>query len=322
MLALYLPAGRLMLKMTTRTIRLIANPNAGRGGRTRAAEIARFCELMKAHGVETEIARTSGTGDATQLAAQAAREGVREVVVSGGDGTINEVVQGLVGTGVRLGIWPVGTANVLARELRLPFAPESVAALVARGESRRVSVGCAVKEATGERRYFFLMAGVGLDASVVNRVRPRLKRRVGEGAYWYAGFAHLTNWPPPVFTLEVNGHSFPATFAVIGKAARYGGGLGITPRAHLDHPEFEICVINSHSRLRYIQLLLHAMRPGGVADNLAGVRYLRATRARAMGDAPVQVDGELIGPLPMTFEIANEEIEVIAPRVGDSERLK
>ena len=307
-----------MFKMTKRTLRLISNPNAGRGGRSRALEVARFCALMKVHGVETEVAHTSGPGDATRLAAQAAREGVREVVVSGGDGTINEVLQGLVGTQVRLGIWPVGTANVLARELRLPFAPESVAASVARGEARRVSVGCAVKEATGERRYFFLMAGVGLDASVVHRVRPRLKRRVGEGAYWYAGFAHLTNWPPPVFTLEANGHNFPATFAVIGKAARYGGGLGITPRARIDHPEFEICIINSHSRLRYIQLLLHAMRPGGVADNLAGVHYLRATRARAIGDAPVQVDGELIGHLPMTFEIAHEQIEIIAPRAGEA----
>nr|MBA3321251.1 hypothetical protein [Pyrinomonadaceae bacterium] len=90
----------------------------------------------------------------------------------------------------------------------------------------------------------------------------------------------------------------------------------------LDHPEFEICVVNSHSRLRYINLLLHAMRPGGVAERVRGVRYLRADRVRADGDALVQVDGELIGRLPMTFEIAPHQLEIIAPRVGYSDKLK
>ena len=311
-----------MLSTSKRLIRLIANPRAGRNGKARAAQIARFSELMRAHGVETEVVHTTAAGEATQLAAQAAREGVREVVVSGGDGTINEALQGLVGSHVRLGIWPAGTANVLARELRLPFAAEGLADMVARGETRTVQIGSATKEATGERRYFFLMAGLGLDASVVDRVNPGLKRRVGEGAYWYAGFAHLTSWPPPSFTLEVAGQIIPATFAVVGKAARYGGGLGITPRARLDHPEFEICVVNSHSRLRYINLLLHAMRPGGVAERVPGVRYLRAGRVRADGDALVQVDGELIGRLPMTFEIAPHQLEIIAPRVGYSDKLK
>lgn len=312
-----------MPSTSKRLIRLISNPRAGRNGTARAAQIARFSELMKAHGVETEVVQTTAAGEATRLAAAAVGAGVREVVVSGGDGTINEALQGLVGSQVRLGIWPAGTANVLARELRLPFAAEGVADMIARGETRSVQIGSAVQEATGERRYFFLMAGVGLDASVVRRVRPGLKQRVGEGAYWYAGFAHLTNWPPPTFTLEVEGQTLPATFAVIGKAARYGGNLGITPRARLDDPEFEICVVNSHSRLRYISLLLHAMRPGGVAaERMPGVRYLRAARARAEGDAFVQVDGELIGRLPMTFEIAAHRLEIIAPRVGYSDKLK
>jgi diacylglycerol kinase (ATP) len=305
-----------------RTIRLIANPNAGRGGARRAAEIARFCETLKQHGVETELALTQAPDDATRLAREAVAENVREIVVSGGDGTINEALQSIVGTNTRLGVFPSGTANVLARELALPFDAARAAETIARGAARKVYAGLAVDETTSVSRYFILMAGVGLDASVVKRVRPRLKRRVGEAAFWFSGLSHLADWQPVPFRVEVGDETFPATFAAIGNAARYGGDLSITPRARLDAPEFEVCVINSRSRLRYLQLLSHAMRAGGVAEDRRGVRYLRATRVRAVGDRVlVQADGELIGTLPMTFEIVPRPVEIIAPPADQPRRI-
>ena len=300
-----------------RRILLIANPLAGRGGqRARAFRTARFHGLLREGGVECEIAFTAAPGDATRLAREANGAGFREVVVSGGDGTINEALQGLVGTGVRLGVWPAGTANVLARELKLPLDVEGAARAVVRGETRLIYAGCATWEETGERRYFLLMAGIGLDASVVERVRPRLKRRVGKGAFWVSGLSHLAAWRPRQFEIEAGGHTVPATFAAVGKAAHYGGELGITPRARIDAPDFEICAVDSASRLRYLRLLSHALRREGVPATTSGVRFLRATRARATGDAAVQVDGELFGRLPMTFEIVADPIEVIAPRAS------
>jgi YegS/Rv2252/BmrU family lipid kinase len=298
--------------MSQRKAVLISNPNAGRGGTHRAQSVARFCERLKSRGVAVEVINTTRSGEATRLAERAARDGALDVIVSGGDGTINEALQGLVGKGARLGIWPRGTANVLARELDLPFGAEEVADVIARGRQRRIHIGCAIDEKTNDRRYFFLMAGVGLDASIVRRVRPRLKRRVGEAAFWYSGLEHLGGWQPVPFHVEVGGQTFPATFAAIGNAAHYGGNLAITPRASLDRPEFEICVINSYSRIRYLYLLSRAMR-GGVKANMPGVRLIRATRARATGDVLVQADGELIGQLPMTFEIAPHPIEIIVP---------
>jgi len=300
-----------------RTIRLISNPNAGRGGRRRAAEVARFCELLRARGIEVEALETNAPGDATRLAAEAARDGLNEVIVSGGDGTINEALQGLVGKRVRLGIWPAGTANVLARELKLPFDAAGAADVIARGQTRPIYAGCATEEQSGRRRYFFLMAGIGLDASVVERVRPRLKRRVGEGAFWVSGLGHLVRWRPVPFSVEIEGQTYPATFAAFGRAAHYGGDISVTPRARLDEPEFEICVVNSHSRVRFLQLLAHALRRNGVRREMPGVRYVRATRARATGDALMQVDGELTGQLPVTFEIVSEPVEVIAPRQAE-----
>jgi diacylglycerol kinase (ATP) len=186
--------------------------------------------------------------------------------------------------------------------------------VIARGTTRRIYAGCATEELTDARRDFFVMAGIGRDASGVERVNARLKRHVGEGAYWASGVEHLLRWQPLPFDIEIEGQTYPATFASVGKAAHYGGDISVTPRARLDEPEFEICVVNSYSRLRYFRLLLQGMLRDGVRNGMPSVRYVRATRARATGGgARVQVDGELIGHLPMIFEIVHTPIEVFAP---------
>ena len=195
------------------------------------------------------------------------------------------------------------------RELGLPLKAKDAAAVIVEA-TRSVHLGCAIDETSGARRYFFLMAGIGLDAAVVGRVRPGLKKRIGRAAFWYSGFGHLADWQPIPFQVEVNDGTYSATFVTIGKAARYGSDLCVTPRARIDEPEFEICLVDSQSRLRYLRLLSQAMR-GGMRDDTEGIRFLHATRARGFGQAAVQVDGELIGKLPMSFEIAPESIEVI-----------
>lgn len=288
------------------------NPKAGRGSNdAREREVSLLCERLGARGCDVEIRTTARPNDAVEFAREAADAGIDDVIVAGGDGTINEALQGMVGARrARLGVWPRGTANVLARELSIPSSPERVAETIARGHSRRVHVGRATSEETGERRYFFLMAGVGLDASIVRGVRSGLKRRLGEGAFWYSGIEHLLRWRPVAFSAEVDGENFGATFAVIGNGASYGGRLAITPRARMDRNDFEVCLVDSRSRFRYLHLLGKAMR-GGVNMKAEGVRYLNATQLRATGAALVQVDGELIGSLPMTFDVAPETIEIL-----------
>lgn len=304
-----------------RTIVLIANPNAGRGSaQARAREIARFCKLLKRRGMKVEVQLTAAPQDATRLTAQAVRDGANDIIVAGGDGTINEALQSLIDTRARLAVWPRGTANVLARELRLPFDTEAAAEVIARGRTQTIYAGCATSELDGDantgdetRRYFLLMAGIGLDASVVRGVQPRLKRRVGEVAFWYSGLEHLALWQPAPFEVEIDGEIFEATFAAIGKAAHYGGGLAITPRAEMTQADFEICLVESRSRFRYLYLLAHTLRTQGVPPSMSGVRFLRSTIVRARGRALVQADGELIGTLPMRFEIVPRAIEIIVP---------
>ena len=165
-----------------RTAVLITNPKAGRGAPEQQSEAVRcFCRLLEARGMHVEVKCTAGPNDATRLAVEAAREGVRDVIVAGGDGTINEALQGLVGTGTRLAIWPRGTANVLGRELRLPSELKRLAEIVAGGNVQRIYPGCAEIERTGERRYFLLMAGIGVDAAIVDRVRPAIEGLLEDG---------------------------------------------------------------------------------------------------------------------------------------------
>jgi len=291
---------------------LIANPKAGQGGQERRKEaIEQFCVLMKARGFDVDVRNTAGPNDARRLAAEAAREGFPEVIVSGGDGTINEALQGLVGTGVRMAVWPRGTANVLGIELQLPRRIERLVDVIAAGGVQRAHVGCVTIENTGEQRYFLLMAGIGIDAAIVERVKPGLKKRVGKAAFWYSGLENFAMWRPRQFGLEIDGQQHTATFAALGKTPRYGGNLAITPRARLDSPNFEICMIHSVYRLRYLKLLPFAMF-GGIPEGMKGISYLRASHVRATGhDVLAQVDGELIGALPMTFAVTPHVIEVV-----------
>ena len=297
--------------MSPRKATLISNPKTGHSA-ARRRPVQALAAQLESLGVKVDLRLTSRPGDATEIAARAARNGTSDVIVAGGDGTINEAIQGLAGTNARLAIIPRGTGNVLARELGLPLDDEQALKIAAQGKSRQIYLGLAIDETTNERRHFVLMAGIGLDASVVGRVQPKLKKRIGKAAFWISGLSHLADWNPRPFILEINGHKYTSTFAAIGKAAKYGGDLAITPGARLDQPEFEICIIDTRSRLRYLHLLSQAMR-NGMPRNTSEVQFVKATAVKAHGDAHVQIDGELIGHLPMRFEIAPHSLEIIVP---------
>ena len=298
--------------MSIRKATLISNPKTGRYASRRLRPIPELASRLESLGLKVDLRLTSGPGDAAEIAGRVARNGSSDVIVAGGDGTINEAIQGMAGTNARLGIIPRGTANVLARELGLPLDDEQALQIAVQGKTREIYLGLAIDETTNERRHFVLMAGIGLDASVVRRVQPSLKKRIGKGAFWISGLSHLAMWNPKPFTLEIDDQKYTGTFAAIGKSARYGGDLAITPGARLDQREFEICIIQTMSRLRYLHLLSYAMRDGMPRDT-PEVRFVKATTVKAYGDAQVQVDGELLGHLPMRFEIAPHSLNVIVP---------
>jgi YegS/Rv2252/BmrU family lipid kinase len=264
-------------------------------------------DALRDRGVTVTPQVTTGPADATRLAAAALEARADLIIIHGGDGTVNEAMQVLVGTSTPLAVWPGGTSNVLAHELALPGGIDLLADVFAAERTRRVSVGRA-----GER-YFLLMAGVGLDADVVRAVHPGLKRLTGEGAYWMAGLRQLTDWHPVPFLVETDAGQHSATFAVVANAASYGGGLRFAPEARMDDDLFDICLFEATQRHRFARYLAAAYT--GSHLGMPGVTYLKARRVTVRGPASrfVQVDGELLGPLPVSFECVPDALSLVVP---------
>ncbi len=291
---------------------LINNPAAGRQ-KGAHEQIAQFRQMLAEQGIALDVLTTSVPGEATRLARQAISGGAECLIVRGGDGTVNEVLQGIVGEPVTLALWPAGTANVLAEVLGLPRRLPDVVRMIAEHHTRCLSLG----RANG--RYFVLMVGMGLDASIVREVNPWLKRHLGLLAYWVAGVKHLFMWKAPMFTLELGDHRIRATFAAIANVPSYGGGIRMAPDARPDSEELRACVITSRSRLLYLFLYLPLAFLGWHIHQ-PGVLYVSVQRGRAYADPemaiPFQVDGELAGTLPVEFEVVPRALRVVVPRAS------
>lgn len=285
---------------------LIHNPGSGQR-RDRFHSVTRMVDALRQRGITVTPQVTTGPADATHLTAAAREARAELVIVHGGDGTVNEALQALVGTSIPLAVWPGGTSNVLARELGLPGSLDVMADVIAGERTRRVSLGRA-----GER-YFLLMAGVGLDADIVRAVHPGLKRLTGEGAYWMAGLRQLTDWNPVHFLLETDDGQHRATFAVVANAASYGGGLRFAPEARMDDDLLDVCLFDATERHRFARYLAAAF--SGAHLGMEGVTYLKTRRVVVHGDASrfVQVDGELLGPLPVSFECVPDALSLVVP---------
>jgi len=293
-------------------VSLIFNPAAGRV--RRAPEmIDHIRAALRDAGVETTPLATSAPGDATALAREAVERKDQFIVVCGGDGTINEAAQALVGTGTALAVWPGGTANVLAKELDLPNDPKMLAALIADGHARTISVGSALKPGTDWQRYFLLMAGVGIDAAIVRGVNPRLKRKTAYGAFWASALDYLARLPLTPFSLGVDDMRHEGVFACIANASSYGGWFTIAPKARLEEAELDVCLFNSRGRASLLAYALLGLT--GSHTRSRGVIYRKAKTAVANSNdaAPVQLDGEFVGMLPMRFEILPHALKLIAP---------
>ncbi len=306
-----------------RRVRIVANLRSGQSAaRRREAAMASFERSLTAAGLTVEVKPTDRPAHAVDLAASAAAAGITDVVASGGDGTVREVVEGLLqsrlaatSTGEplpRLGIWPGGTSNVLAAYFGLPSEPEAAAGVVIAGKTAPLRPGLAEGDGLGGRpRVFLMMTGAGFDAQVISLTPPAIKRVAGEATFWATGAAGLATWRPSQFEVAADGHAHPATFACVGRAPRYGGGFAVTPKARPDQRSFQICIVNTTSRLRLIDLLRRA-RGAGLAHDPPDVQLLSAERVTMRGDGvPVQMDGDLAGRLPVSCRVAPWDLSVL-----------
>jgi diacylglycerol kinase (ATP) len=285
---------------------IIGNPNSGRAGSRDYLE--RCAKILRSGGLEVEVLNTERPDHATELASSTEAP---LVIAAGGDGTINEVINGL-DEEATLGILPLGTANVLARELGLPLNVEQACERILRGERAKIDLGVATNREGVERR-FACMAGIGFDAHVVRAVTPRLKRYLRGLAFALMAFKVLAEEDFPWIHVIHGDTTHVTRFAIVANAHHYGGDL----RAASD-PDLlasgELAVV----LVRRVSVLL---RPDIFASILArrpldrSMHSFTATELRACAtediDVPVQLDGEIWGNLPMSFRVEPRALEVI-----------
>lgn len=286
---------------------IIVNPAARRLPPRSRLEAA--VDTLGARGWSVDVAHTQHPGHATELAQQASAGGYDVAIACGGDGTINEVVNGLAGSRTALAVIPGGTANVWAGEIGVPRDPVAAVRAVLAGTTRHVDLG----RVNG--RSFLLMVGIGFDGQAIRALSPALKRRLGAAAYVLAGVKEgLTFRGQPVL-LDMDGEQLVVNLLllVVGNTRNYGGVVNLTPRAYADDGLLDVCLFEG-STLRH--MLLHLAR--GLTGRHVGaprVTYRRVSRLEVSSDTRLwsQVDGELFAPTPLLIEVTPRALPVKVP---------
>jgi diacylglycerol kinase (ATP) len=300
---------------------LIHNPNAGNGGNGRRRLLDEARRILSTGGIEVELAETTAPGHATEIAQQAAREGRQLVIACGGDGTLNEVVNGLAslsnGHRVPLALLPGGTANILAKELDLPWDIPRAARRLVNAEVREIALGMATPlEQPSQKRYFLSVSGAGPDGMIVYSVDLGLKARVGVLAYWWQGACEVLRYTFPRFRVRAGDHQVEATLIIVGRTKNYGGPFKITDEADLFEDQFEVMALTTQSGLRYLSYL-----PTLWMGNLRKEEDVHFWKADSLVCEPLhadpvhaQVDGEPLARLPVEFTIVPRALKLLVPR--------
>ncbi|BBK45124.1 hypothetical protein STVA_51440 [Allostella vacuolata] len=286
---------------------LIHNPTAGW---RRARRVARLLDDLAAAGRGVTVMRTARRGDAESFARAAAADHRTEaLIVAGGDGTINEAVNGMGDAGMALGLVPIGTANVLANELGIGSSMRAAALTLAAGNARAIRLGMV------NGRRFAMMAGVGFDAQVVAGIDPALKRRLGKGAYLVSGLRAFWSYRPRRYRVEVDGAEYEAASAVCCNGRFYGGRFVLAEAARLDDDQLHVVLFERCGRLAILRYVI-AMALGMIG-RLGDVRVVPGRRisiAAVDGSAePVQADGDIVAYLPAQVTMAEADTRVFAP---------
>ncbi len=295
--------------MSRKRILIIDNPTSGRRSATVLGQVV---EELVGLGVRVDIRVTEGPGHATELAAAVPQDSQDCIVAAGGDGTVNEVINGLarLSEALPLGIIPLGTANVLAHELALPKMPATIAKVLFEGPLRTLYPG--IIESEGQPpRLFAQMAGVGIDARIVAGVNGRLKRLFGKGAYGIEAARQWLKGDLPVYQIDIDGSPYQAASMIIANGKLYGGRFLVAPDADISTPGFQVLLLPGG---RVDMLTNTAALVSNRLSRSGGVRLLEGRKITISGPAgePIQADGDLLGQLPLRIEASTQPLMVIA----------
>lgn len=285
---------------------VIVNPISGLGsGRRKAPVIA---DLLQAHGFHVAVMETDGPGAAFRAAAEIDPAAVSLVVCVGGDGTVNEIVNGLGDKQIPVAVCPTGTGNVLAKEYTLPTSPRAVTEMILRGRIRLLDVGV-----MGARR-FLLFAGIGFDATVALSMHRRRTGRICMLSYVWPTLKSLATYQFPVVDVTVDGQpAGTATTVIVSNVHSYGGPFGFVEDADPADGRFDICLLRGRTRFSLFRYVW-----GGFRRRMLRYKDVSTLRGgtielRSAADVPVQLDGDFAGRLPARIDLLHARMPVIVP---------
>ncbi len=285
---------------------LILNPGAGSSRKSR--QLPKVIQQLRLTFPNLEIVSTRQTDDRIKLTREAVQKGCRFIICAGGDGTINEVINGLVGNNTALAILPTGTGNALAREIGLPMNALKASQLVSTLKPTAISLG----QVNG--RYFILLAGVGFDAFIIRQVWPRLKRRFGIFAYLVAGLLSLFKYPYPTIRFKIQERVVIGTSAFFFKARCPIGPFILAPQASLQEPWLDLYIFKGRGPVAYLRYTLAVLL--GWHSKLSDVEYQKVQEVVVCSDSPILIhaDGE---PIEQSgsyhIKVASEQVNLLVP---------
>lgn len=283
---------------------IIYNPTAGK---QKLHQLQACIQFLQDQSIDTLLYETRYAGDATQYLQRHPLEGIEAVIAAGGDGTLNEVINGLENKTVNIGLIPVGTTNVLARELDLGKTPKLWAQSLINNHLRPVYL----TRVNGRR--FVQMAGIGYDAWVVDNVDLALKKRLGKAAYVLSMLKQVGNYGKSSYQLSINNRQVTAYSVIITSGRLYGGEFNISSKANVSNPEFQVLAFTGKSKLSMLWYLLGVAF--GFVENIKGVYNCSSKTLYVDGPHEnLQADGDIQGQLPAQFEREAMPVQILVPR--------
>jgi len=311
---------------------LFYNPLSGRRRERRLADVRAASAVLHQAGIEAIAEPTRGQADASEQARHAIAQGCDTILACGGDGTAHDVLQGMVGSHAALGIIPLGTANALAHDLRLPLSAVGAARALLTAKLRRIALGrVEYTDLEGNRgfRFFTVAAGIGVDAHLFYKLNPLVKGHLGMVAYYAKATRLWLTHPMEKFAVEVDrdaeqnngqGSALQVSQLLAVRIRNFGGVLReLAPGASLDRDDLRMVLFRTSSRWAYLQYIIRGLV--GARWRVSGIDLVHSLKidCQLLGDAAadsrifVEADGELLGTLPAAISIVPDALALLVP---------
>jgi diacylglycerol kinase (ATP) len=303
---------------------LLYNPLSGSRRKRRLANVQAALAVLRHAGVEATAEPTRGQAEAGEQARQAIAEGCDTIFACGGDGTAHDVLQGMVGSDAALGIIPLGTANALAHDLRLPLSAAGAARALLNAKPRRIALGCV--EYTGldgnrGSRFFTVAVGIGVDAHLFYKLNARVKGHLGMAAYYAKATRLWLTHPMEKFAVEVEESTLAEVSQLLAVRIRNFGGVlrELAPGASLDRDDVRVVLFRTRSRLAYLHYIVRGLV--GARWRVRGIDLAHSlkidcrplVRDGAASRVFVEADGELLGTLPASISVVPDALTLLVP---------